>query len=133
VVRISPAFDPVARTLDAEIQVKNPGELRSGMYGRASIVTAVHRDALVVSASAVQVSNDVYVTYVLRGDRVKRTAVKVGVDGGTWLEVTSGLSRGDEVVTAGSDALSDGSQVRVQRNVDPYTGAVTTSGPPPAR
>jgi NAD(P)-dependent dehydrogenase (short-subunit alcohol dehydrogenase family) len=37
--------------------------------------------------------------------------------------------RGDEVVTAGTDALSDGAVVRAQRNVDPYTGAVTTTAP----
>ncbi len=127
VVRISPAFDPVTRTLDAEVHVKNPGELRSGMYGRASIVTAVHRDALVVSASAVQISNDAHVLYVLHGDRVKRVEIQVGVDGGTWLEVTGGLSRSDEIVTAGSDALSDGAQVRAQKNVDPYTGVVSAA------
>jgi len=114
--------------LDAEVHVKNPGELRSGMYGRAAIVTAVHRDALVVSASSVQVSNEKHVVYVLRGDLVKRVEIQVGVDAGTWLEVTGGLASGDEVVTAGVDALSDGAQVRAQRNVDPYTG-VASSGP----
>lgn len=127
VVRISPAFDPITRTLDAEVHVKNPGELRSGMYGRAAIVTAVHRDALVVSASSVQVSDAAHVVYVLRGDRVKRVVVEVGVDAGTWLEVTRGLGPGDEIVTAGADALSDGAQVRAQRNVDPYTGVASSA------
>lgn len=127
VVRISPAFDAVTRTLDAEVHVRNPGELRSGMYGRAAIVTAVHRDALVVSASSAQVSNGAYVVYVLRGDRVKRAVVQVGVDGGTWLEVTAGLARGDELVTAGTDALSDGAVVRAQKGVDPYTGVVSAA------
>jgi hypothetical protein len=88
----------------------------------------VHRDALVVAASSVQVSSSAYVAYVLKGDRVKRVAIQVGVDGGTWLEVRGGLARGDEVVTAGVDALSDGAQVRAQRNVDPYSG-VASSGP----
>jgi RND family efflux transporter MFP subunit len=129
VVRVSPSFDPVARTLDAEVRVKNPGELRSRMYGRAAIVTAVHHDALVVPASAVQVSNREHVLYVLRGDRVKRVVVEVGVDGGTWLEVTKGLAPGDEIVTAGADELSDGAAVRAVRNVDPYTGAVTSAEP----
>jgi RND family efflux transporter MFP subunit len=129
VVRISPAFDPVTRTLDAEVHVKNPGELRSGMYGRAAIVTAVHRDAVVVPASAVQVTNGQHVLFVLAGDKVKRTVIRVGVDGGTWLEASGGLARGDEIVTAGTDALSDGAVVRAHRNVDPYTGAVTTTAP----
>jgi membrane fusion protein, multidrug efflux system len=127
VVRISPAFDAVARTLDAEVRLQNPGELLAGMYGRAAIVTAVHRDAIVVSASAVQVSNGAFVAYVLKGDRVKRTEVRVGVDGGNWLEVVAGLSPRDEVVTAGVDTLSDGAAVRAVRDVDPYTGAVSAS------
>ncbi len=128
VVRLSPAFDPVARTLDAEVQVQNPGGLlRPGMYGRAAIVTDVHRDAVVVSSSAVQISNGRSYLFVLRGDKVKRVAIQTGVDGGDWLEVTSGLARGDEIVTAGMDVLSDGATVRAQRNVDPFTGAPLTA------
>jgi RND family efflux transporter MFP subunit len=123
VVRVSPAFDPAARTLDAEVHVRNPGELRSGMYGRAAIVTAIHPGAVVVQAGAVQVSGDERVVFVLQGERVKRTRVEVGVDGGDWLEIVRGLAPGDEIVTAGTDALSDGAQVRAQKNVDPYTGA----------
>jgi hypothetical protein len=60
---------------------------------------------------------------------VKRTVIDVGVDGGTWLEAVGGLARGDEIVTAGTDALSDGALVRAARGVDPYSGAVTTTAP----
>ncbi len=129
VVRLSPAFDPVTRTLDAEVHVKNPGELRTGMYGRGFITTAIHKDALVVPAGAVQISSDRAYVFLLQGDKVKRTEVKTGVDGGNWLEVTAGLSRGDRIITAGGDILSDGSQVRAQLDVDPYTGAKLTASP----
>jgi membrane fusion protein (multidrug efflux system) len=123
VVRISPAFDPVARTLDAEVQIQNKeGRLRPGMYGRAAIVTDVHRGALVVPASAVQISNERSFVFVLRGDKVARVAIRTGVDGGDWLEVVSGLSREDQIVTAGADVLSDGATVRAQRNVDALSG-----------
>ena len=128
VVRISPSFDPVARTLDAEVQVPNPGGvLRPGMYGRAAIVTDVHRDAVVVPASAVQISNGRSYVFVLRGEKVARVALQIGVDGGEWLEVLAGLARGDEIVTAGMDVLSDGATVRAQRNVDPFSGAPVTA------
>ena len=124
VVRVSPAFDPVARTLDAEVQVPNPDRLlRPGMYGRAAIVTDVHSGAVVVPASAVQISNDRSYVFVLRGEKVSRVAIRVGVDGGDWLGVAEGLGKQDEIVTAGMDVLSDGATVRAQRNVDPFTGA----------
>jgi RND family efflux transporter MFP subunit len=128
VVRISPGFDPVTRTLDAEVHIRNPGELRSGMYGRVAVVTAVHPGALVVPAGAVQLSGDRYWCFVVRGDRAARVEVKVGVDGGDWLEIASGLSAGDEVVTAGMDVLSDGAAVRARPGVSPYTGATAGDG-----
>jgi RND family efflux transporter MFP subunit len=128
VVRISPAFDPVTRTLDAEVQIRNPGELRSGMYGRGAIVADVHHGALVLPAGAVQISNDRYWVFVVRGGKAARVEVKAGVDGGDWLEIASGLAPGDEVVTAGMDILSDGTAVRTQRGASPYTGATASDG-----
>ncbi len=135
VVRLSPSFDPVARTLDAEIHLANTdGTLRPGMYGRAAIVTDVHRDAIVVPAPSVQISNERAGVFVLRGERVIRTRVRLGVDGGDWLEIVEGLAPTDEIVTAGLDVLSDGATVRAQRNVDPFTGrsVAATGTPPPA-
>lgn len=123
VVRISPAFDPVTRTLDAEVHVKNPGELRSGMYGRGAIVTETHKDALVAPVAAIQITSGRTYAYVVKGDRVKRVELTVGVDGGDWLEIVGGLKRGDEIVIGGIDIVSDGSQIRASRDVNPYTGA----------
>jgi RND family efflux transporter MFP subunit len=123
VVRLSPAFDPVTRTVDAEIHLPNPGDLRPGMYGRAALVTAVHKDAVVVPVSAVQISNERMYVFLVQGEKVKRVEIKPGVDGGDWIEVAGGLARGDEIVTAGGDILADGSAIRPVRGVDPLTGA----------
>jgi membrane fusion protein (multidrug efflux system) len=131
VVRVSPGFDPVARTLDAEVHLKNPGDLRPGMYGRGAIVTEVHKDALVVTVAAVQISDQRTFVYVVQGDKVRRVEVKTGVDGGEWLEILSGLSGSDEVVTAGTDVLSDGSAIRPVRGVDPFSGAAASAAKGP--
>jgi RND family efflux transporter MFP subunit len=123
VVRVSPSFDPVSRTVDAEVQVANAdGVLRPGMYGRAAVVTEVHRDAVVVPAQAVQISDGKAYAFAVRGDKVARVALKLGVDGGEWLEVRDGLAKGDEIVTAGADVLADGATIRAQRGVDPFLG-----------
>lgn len=126
VVRLAPGLDPVTRTLDAEVQLPNEaGELRPGMYGRGAIVVDVHPRAIVITASAAVISEGRAHVFVLEGDAVKRRSIELGVDGGEWLEVKSGLRAGEEVVTAGSDGLADGAKVRVSRGVDPYTGART--------
>jgi hypothetical protein len=54
--------------------------------------------------------------------RAHRVPVQVGVDGGDWLEVVAGLAAGDELVTAGTDLISDGMLVRAARGVDAFTG-----------
>jgi len=124
VVRLAPAFDPTTRTLDAEVHLINDsGLLRPGMYGRGSIVVEVHPQAFVVPGAALQVSAGQKFIYLANGDQVQRRQVEVGVDEGEWVEVTKGLSNGDEFVTAGADGLSDGVVVRVVRDVDPFTGA----------
>jgi RND family efflux transporter MFP subunit len=125
VVRMSPAYDPVSRTVDAEVQLANPGELRPGMYGRGTLVTASHAGAVVLPAGAVQLSDGRFFAYLVQGDKVKRVEVKVGVDGGNWFEILEGLKSGDEIVTAGTDTLADGSPIRPVRGVDPFTGKAT--------
>ena len=123
VVRLAPGFDPNTRTLDAEVRIPNPnGELRPGMYGRGAIILETHPRAVVVTANALQISNERRYVFVLAGDKVERRDVTTGFDGGLWLEVTKGLAAGEEVVTAGADGLSHGMKVRVVRNIDPYSG-----------
>jgi RND family efflux transporter MFP subunit len=133
VVRLAPSLDPATRTLDAEVQLQNQsGELRAGMYGRASIVTGVHPGALTVPVGAVQISNGRSYVFVLQprpeagATTVQRREVRAGVDGEEWLEVVSGLHADEEVVTAGLEGLSDGSPVRPSRGVDPFGGAAAS-------
>ena len=123
VARLSPTLDPATRTLDAEVQIDNAGgELKPGMFGRASIVVANHPGVPVAPATAVQISSGKRWAFVLKGDKVERREVTVGVDEGDWLEITKGVVAGEEIVTTGIDSISDGSTVRAMRNVDPFTG-----------
>lgn len=130
VVRVAPTIDPTTRTLDAEVQLPNPnGELRPGMYGRGAIVKEVHPKAVVIPAGALQIVDNVRYVFVLTGDKVERRPIKTGVDEGTWLEVTQGLSPTEEIVTAGIDGLASGMTVRPTRGGNPYSGpAPSTSG-----
>ena len=128
VVRIAPSLDPLTRTLEAEVQISNSsGELRPGMYGRASVVTAVHERAVTVPVQAVQISAGRRLAFVLQGDRVHRREVQIGVDGEDWLEIVRGLSPDEEVVVAGVEGLADNAQVRPARNTDPYSGGALSS------
>jgi RND family efflux transporter MFP subunit len=126
VVRLAPELDSGTRTLDAEVQLPNPaGELRPGMYGRGAIVVDVHPLAAVLPATAVVFSDGRAYAFVLEGDAVRRRGLGVGVDGGNWLEVRSGVRAGEEVVVAGTESLADGMKVRASRGLDPFTADQT--------
>jgi RND family efflux transporter MFP subunit len=132
VVRVAPAFDPVTRTLDAEVQLPNEsGELRPGMYGRASVRLELHPHVPVVSVNALQISDAQRYVFVLNGTKVARRPVRTGAEfsDGQFFEVTQGLSPGEEVVTAGADGIGDGATVRVARDVDPFSGAKASTAP----
>jgi membrane fusion protein, multidrug efflux system len=132
VVRLAPSFDPLTRTLEAEVQLPNPlGELRPGMYGRGSIVMEHHPNTPVVSVNAVQISSGKKYVFVLHDTKVERRPIETGaeVDDGNGLEIRAGLQAGEEVVIAGADGLSDGTTVRVARDTNPYTGEKTSLAP----
>lgn len=121
VVRVSPTFDPLTRTLEAEVHLGNAsGRLRPGMYGRARIVVGVHKDALTVPESAVQRTHLAHFLFVVALGKVERRAVTVGVDGGTFLEITRGLQKDETLVVAGADGLADGMTVRTQTGNVPW-------------
>jgi membrane fusion protein (multidrug efflux system) len=130
VMRVAPAFDPLTRTLEAEVQLANDsGELRPGMYGRGFIRRALHPNTAVVSVNAVQISAGKAYVFVLHDSKVERRNIQTGaeVENGALLEVVRGLRPGEEVVIAGADGLSDGATVRPTRDIDPYTGAPTVA------
>lgn len=130
VMRLAPSLDPATRTLDAEVHLPNPsGELRAGMYGRASIVTGVHPAAVTVPSPAVQFTSGRSFVFALQGDKVQRREIKLGVDGEEWLEVLQGLQPEEEIVVAGLEGLADGATVRASRGVDPYGGGAQPPAP----
>jgi RND family efflux transporter MFP subunit len=124
VVRLAPTLDPATRTLDAEVQIDNAaGELRPGMFGRGAIVVDVHAGATIAPSPAIQLTSGKRFVFALGpGDKVQRREVETGVDEGTWLEVKKGAVAGEEVVVIGMDSISDGTPVRVSRDVDPFKG-----------
>ncbi len=127
VQRISPGFDPVTRTLEAEIHLPNgDGRLRPGMYGKGEIETEVKPQAIVVPVEAVQLANDKAFVFVVTGETVKRTPIELGEDLGDRLEVSKGLSPGAEIVVRGIDVLADGAKIRTAPRPQ---GAEQRSGP----
>ena len=121
VTRLSGALDPVTRTMRAEIELPNDGEvLKPGMYGKAKVTLESRFNVLTIPASAlVRKAEGKLGVYVVdnphdvppRGE-LKFVEVERGIDNGEMVEVRKGL-KGDEMVVAkGNGVLRHGEVVR---------------------
>ncbi len=82
-------------------------------------LTLAERDVLLVSRDAIirQEGTGVFYVYVVDGGVARRHEVALGQGFGAGIEVLSGLSAGDDVVTAGRYRLRDGAAVRIRDSV----------------
>jgi RND family efflux transporter MFP subunit len=67
---------------------------------------------LLVPKTSVRTDNGQSVVFVVKEDRVERRAVTVGAAQGDQVEIVSGLSNGERIVTEGHGSLADGSRVK---------------------
>jgi cobalt-zinc-cadmium efflux system membrane fusion protein len=109
---ISGALDPTSHTSKVRCSIANPDhELRAEMYATAAIGLKAYR-RVAVPRSAVLRLGDQSVVFVRKGEtpqgalRFERRRVEVRESlGAENVEVTSGLSSGEEVVTSGAILL----------------------------
>lgn len=103
---IDPQLNTTTRTAKARIEVANPrAELRLGMYTDVAIETGQDTSAISIPKAAIQNVADRQVVYVtVPGEPTKfvEREVRLGNSSGDVVEVVSGLSARDTVVSKGS-------------------------------
>lgn len=110
VVEIVPLVDPASRTFTIKIELTGKG-LRSGSYGKALFKTG-SRQGVAVPASAVVERGALTSVWTVSPQGIARLRlVKLGDRLGDRVEVLSGLSAGEKIVTGGLDKVSDGAKV----------------------
>jgi HlyD family secretion protein len=113
---VSPAADPNTTTLQVWVDVPNPGErLKPGASVHGVIVAEEFKAATVVPAAAVLPGEEggTAVLTVGSDSKVHRKVVKFGVRDGNQVQILSGLTPGEEVVTVGGLGLDDKAKVKV--------------------
>ncbi len=117
VSRIGSSEDSTTRTMRAEIDLPNPdGQLREGMYGRATISLEAVSQRLTVPVACVldRTGKGRGVVQVVRDGKAYRVKVELGADNGTLVEVASGLTPDDVVVLRSSVPLEEGMAVETK-------------------
>ena len=109
VIAIAPAVDPATNAALARIRVRNPGAaLKVGMFAQARIAVGEHQGVLTVPPSAVERNESGEATvYVVTGGMAQRTVVKTGLETSEAVEVLSGVSEGQSVLTSSVHGLGE--------------------------
>ena len=98
-----------------EIDLDNSkGLLFPGMYGQAVVELETRRNALVLPAGSVRLNDGEPHVYTVENDTVKRLPVTLGNDNGILIEITSGLTGGEQIVANSLGRLRDGDAVTVK-------------------
>ncbi len=90
--------------------------IRSGLLTKLIVTSYENNQALLIPNQAVVRFNDEVFVYKMNDDNtVSKSYLKLGVIDNNMVEVLSGLSLGDMVVTKGQFEVSDGQRVSVKQ------------------
>ncbi|MGA7936208.1 MAG: efflux RND transporter periplasmic adaptor subunit [Kovacikia sp.] len=119
VTAISPVVDLQSNTLAVQMRCANrQGELKEGQSVTVQITTGMHRGALTVPKTALVPDPEKpgqRLVYRFRSGKISRVPVQTGIEEGGRIEITSGLSSGEEVAASGAYGLPDGTTVEAIR------------------
>ncbi|MDR3630861.1 MAG: efflux RND transporter periplasmic adaptor subunit [Desulfocapsaceae bacterium] len=113
VVEISPAADPLSRTVPIKLSLPNLPDIRSGQFARLLLPHGTE-SALFVPASAIIPFGQMERIFVIQADKARLRLVRTGSDLNGRVEILAGLSPGDEIVIAGGRLLEDGQAITRQ-------------------
>ena len=111
---ISPAVDPLRGSVEVRLKVPEPPEyLRQEMTVSIDIETARKTDALTIPADAIREPGSAQPwVLVIRDGIAQRQAVKLGLRSAGRVEITDGLSVGEQLIPATNTVIREGHRVR---------------------
>ena len=118
---ISPALDPGSTTVEVWLKLPNPGgRFKVGSPVRASIRGTTVENALQVPAGAILPADDGSTNVLVVGGNgaASKKPVRVGMRTPEAVQILSGVSPSDLVVTDGGYGLESGTKVRIGKKDD---------------
>jgi len=113
ITSIAPAANALSKFFPVGITIENPDHiLKSGMFAQVDITTALYENVLVMPRIALAASGTANV-FVVKDGLATKVEVQTGAMDDTWVEITSGLKAGDQVVTKGQQKVHEGTEVLV--------------------
>jgi len=117
--RVARAAGNMARLYDLEILLPNEeGLMVPDMFARVVLVKELRSQALVVPLYAVISRGNRHLVFVEVDGTAVMKEVKIGIQEGWMVEVTEGLTAGDQIIVVGQRSVSEDRKVTVVRHVE---------------
>jgi len=114
VTRVSPIVDPETGTFKITIEIPAAGQrIKPGMFGRMRVVYDKHEDVLQIPRSAILETAGESSVFVVENEVGIRKPVETGFSSEGMVEITSGLTDGENVITVGHVGLKNNAKVIV--------------------
>jgi membrane fusion protein (multidrug efflux system) len=135
ITAINPKVDATNRNIEIRATIRNQKhELLPGMYGDVEISSGEPTDFLTVPQTAITFNPYGNTAFVVMdkdsqgnpGKFVRQTFVKTGQTRGDQIQVLSGISEGDTIVTSGQTKLHNDTPVIINDKVEPASDANPT-------
>ena len=113
---VSPALDPGSTTVEVWVKLTNPdGKLKAGTAVHVAIVGRTVPDAVQVPSTALLTADDgsLGVMVVAADGTAKLKPVTAGIRDEDKVQILTGISASDMVITTGAYGLQDGTRVKV--------------------
>ena len=124
VSRVSPIVDPETGTFKITVEINDAERrIKPGMFARLSIVFDHHQDALQVPRAAIVGDDEETSVFVVEDGLAIKKPVRTGFSEKGMIEITSGLSDEDQVITVGQVGLKNDSRVTIINSVEDSIGA----------
>ncbi|MCE7063403.1 efflux RND transporter periplasmic adaptor subunit [Dyadobacter sp. CY343] len=112
---VSTAVDPLSRTFTIEANLPSNKDIKPNMMANVQINDAISKNALAIDQNYVQSTEKGNVVYVAVTEGNKKIArareVKTGLSYNGKIEILSGLTAGDQLITLGYQEVSDGQPI----------------------
>jgi membrane fusion protein (multidrug efflux system) len=112
---VESGIDPQTRSIKVRATSPNPGSLlMPGTYARISLILENIPDALTIPSESLITELEGTKVYICQNGKAVSVPVVTGIRTGTDIQITSGLSAGDSLITTGLLQISNGMPVVVK-------------------
>lgn len=125
VTRINPTADPATRQVRIVVSIPNAeGRLVGGLFANGRLASESH-SGMLVPASAVDSRSNVPAVFRIKGGKVERVPVQLGLrdEGAERVEIASGVQVGDTLLLGAAQGITAGTIVKVSSPSDKATSA----------